>query len=74
MFIFQLRHWREQQMEALMIQHKIESEKLEAARERVRLEAELEAKKRSKEKEEVSYGLLTGKFCTYQYFYLKHIE
>ena len=40
-------------MEALMIQHKMESEKLEAVRERLKMEAELESKKRAKEREEV---------------------
>lgn len=40
-------------MEALIIQHKMESEKLQAVRERLKMEAELETKKRAHEKEQV---------------------
>ena len=53
MFLFQVRSWREQQMEILIIQHKMETDKLEAVRNRLKMEAELETKKRLKEKEEV---------------------
>ncbi|XP_071157841.1 coiled-coil domain-containing protein 148-like isoform X2 [Mytilus edulis] len=49
-----IRNFREQQMEALIIQHKMESEKLQAVRERLKMEAELETKKRAHEKEQVA--------------------
>ncbi|XP_052094946.1 coiled-coil domain-containing protein 148-like [Mytilus californianus] len=49
-----IRNFREQQMEALIIQHKMESEKLQAVRERLKMEAELETKKRTHEKEQVA--------------------
>lgn len=49
-----IRSWREQQMEALLIQHKIETEKLEAVRSRLKMEAEMESMKRAKEKEQLA--------------------
>lgn len=49
-----VRSWREQQMEILIIQHKMETDKLEAVRNRLKMEAELETKKRLKEKEELA--------------------
>lgn len=43
-------------MEVLIIQHKMETDKLDAVRNRLKMEDELETKKRLKEKEEVIYS------------------